>query len=137
MSQFLRVPQRVHNAVMLMADLAENSRSGNFVSLTEVAERNGMSRGFLEEIAAPLKNAGLIEAKRGAQGGYCLSHEPDEISVGDVVTAIEGPLALVECLGGDCASAGSCSSKIVWSRVQGHVEDSLSAISLADVMSGE
>lgn len=138
MRQFLRVPRRVHNAVMLMTDLAERSRAGDFVSLNEVADRNNMSRGFLEEIAVLLKGADLIEAKRGAHGGYRLSREPDEISVGDVVTAVEGPLALVKCLGSSsCAIAGSCASQVVWSRMQGHIEDSLAAISLADVMSGE
>jgi Rrf2 family protein len=137
MKTLFKVPQRVHNAVMLMVDLAENGRPGSFVSLTEVADRKALSRGFLEEIAAPLKTAGLIGAKRGAYGGYCLTREPDEISVGDVVMAIEGPLALVDCLGGSsCAIAGSCTSKNVWSTVQRHVEDSLASISLADVMNG-
>lgn len=135
MRHFLQVPQRVHNAVLLMADLAEHSQSGDFVSLNDIAERNHISRGFLEEIAVPLKAAGLIDAKRGAYGGYKLASEPDEISVGDVVAAIEGPLELVECSG--CAMSSGCSSKSVWSNVQRHVEDSLHSISLADVMSGE
>ena len=118
-----------------MTDLAQNNQDGDFVSLNDVSERNGLSRGFLEEIAVPLKEAGLIEAKRGAQGGYRLTRSADEISVGDIVIAIEGPLALVDCLGAvSCPAAGQCPSKTVWANVQRHIDDSLQAISLADVM---
>jgi Rrf2 family iron-sulfur cluster assembly transcriptional regulator len=138
MRQFLRVPQRVHNAVMLMVDLAENNRPGVFVSLAEVAERQGLSRGFLEEIALPLRTAKLLSAKRGASGGYRLTRSADEISVADIVAAIEGPMALVECLGnGGCAASPSCVSMKVWRTVQGHIEDALAAISLADIMAGK
>ncbi|MBU1029026.1 Rrf2 family transcriptional regulator [Patescibacteria group bacterium] len=135
MRQFLHVPQRVHNAVMLMVDLAENNQSDVFVSLTEIAERQKLSRGFLEEVVAQLKEAGLVTAKRGALGGYQLAHAADEISIGDIVLAIEGPLTLVECLGSStCAIARHCPSKSVWRAVQGHIEDTLAAISLADVI---
>ncbi|MFH1047367.1 MAG: Rrf2 family transcriptional regulator [Patescibacteria group bacterium] len=133
----MRVPQRVHNAVLLMADLAEPSRQEIFVSLTDIAERTAASRGFLEEIVVELKDNGLVEAKRGAYGGYKLARPADEISIGDIVTAVEGPLALVDCLGGSaCAAAGSCATKRIWSNVQRHLEDALYAISLADVITG-
>ncbi|MFH2062982.1 MAG: Rrf2 family transcriptional regulator [bacterium] len=134
MRQFLRVPQRVHNAVILMADLAEYG-SVDLVSLNEVAERNGLSRGFLEEVVVPLREAGLVEAKRGVGGGYKLARAPGEISVADIVTAIEGPVAFVDCLGAvQCPAAGSCSSKRVWAGVQQRVEESLAGMSLAEVI---
>ncbi len=137
MKQFLRVPQRVHNAVMLMTDLASEAEADNFISLADVAERNMLSRGFLEEVVVPLKESGLVDAKRGSHGGYRLSRDPEDISIGDIVTAVEGPLALVDCLGGaECAIAGGCASKKVWRNVQRHIEDSLYAISLIDVMNG-
>ena len=137
MRQFLKVPQRVHNAVILMADLSEHGQGGVLVSLNEVAERNGLSRGFLEEIAVPLKEAGLIEARRGANGGYALSRPAERITVSDVVTAIEGPMAFVGCLGGgSCGLSGTCSTRRVWANVQRRVEETMAEMSLTDVLGG-
>lgn len=135
MRNFLRVPQRLHIALMLMVDLAGNYSSGNFMSLKDVAERNGTSQGFLEEVAVLLKGTGLIEAKRGAGGGYRIAADPADISVGDVVTAVEGPLALVQCLGGSsCAVSKECASRMAWVKVQARLEDAMHSISLADLM---
>jgi Rrf2 family protein len=134
MKSLFQVPQRVHNAVLLMADLAEHG-DGGFVSLTEVAERKGLSRGFLEEVAAPLREADLISAKRGAYGGYVLTRDPADITVRQIIEAIEGPLTLVDCLGGgECPMSGSCSSKNLWSQVQERVVDSLEDMTLAELV---
>jgi len=136
MKSLFRVPQRVHNAVILMADLAVNCRSGAFVSLTEVAERQGLSRSFLEEIIAPLKSAGLVKAKRGAYGGYVLSRESEKITVREIIEAIEGPVMFVECLaaGHGCSLSGSCTSKRLWGRVQGKVAEALEEMTLAELV---
>ncbi len=119
-----------------MADLAAEGQSGVFVSLTEVAERQGLSRGFLEEIIVPLKKAGLVEAKRGVYGGYALSKPAARIAVKDIIEAVEGPVAFVECLteGGGCALAGSCSSKRLWGRVQERVAEALQGMTLKDLI---
>lgn len=136
MKPLFRVPQRVHNAVILMADLALNGRPDVFASLTEVAERQKLSRGFLEEIIVPLKRAGLVKAKRGAYGGYVLSREPGEITVREIIEAVEGPVMFVECLGGGrgCTLAGSCSSKRLWGKLQERVAESLEEMTLEDLI---
>jgi len=137
MRQFLKVPQRIHNAVILMTDLAEHGQDGLLVSLNEVAERNGLSRGFLEEIAVPLREAGLIEARRGANGGYALARPAELITVSDIVTAVEGPMAFVDCLGGGtCGLSGNCSTRRVWVNVQRRVEEAMAEMTLADVSKG-
>ncbi|HCC22535.1 hypothetical protein A2480_04080 [Candidatus Uhrbacteria bacterium RIFOXYC2_FULL_47_19] len=135
MRQFLKVPQRIHNAVILMTDLAEHGRDGILVSLNEVAERNGLSRGFLEKIAVLLKEAGLIEARRGASGGYVLSRSAKHITISDIVTAVEGPMAFIDCLGGgSCNMSSKCSTRQVWANVQKRVEESMTEMTLADVL---
>lgn len=119
-----------------MADLAANHKPGVFVSLTEVAERQALSRGFLEEIVMPLKRAGLVKAKRGAYGGYALSRDPASMTVREIIEAVEGPVMFVDCLGGarGCALAKSCSSKRLWGRVQERVAESLESMTLQDLI---
>ncbi|MEA3248856.1 MAG: Rrf2 family transcriptional regulator [Patescibacteria group bacterium] len=136
MKSLFQVPQKVHNAVILMVDLAVNGGPGVFVSLTEVAERQKLSRGFLEEIVAPLRQVGLVKAKRGAYGGYALSRDPSKMTVREIIEAVEGPVTFVDCLGagGDCALAKSCSSKRLWGRVQERVAESLEEMTLKELV---
>jgi Rrf2 family protein len=136
MKSLFQVPQKVHNAVLLMTDLAANGGSGVFVSLTEVADRQDLSRGFLEEVVAPLRTSGLVKAKRGAYGGYMLARKAEDVTVRDIIEAVEGPVTFVECLGSDggCVLAKSCSSKRLWGRVQDRVADALESMTLADLI---
>lgn len=102
--------------------------------MAEVAEARGLSGGFLEEVAAPLRQAGLIKGKRGAGGGYALARAAGDISVADVVEAVEGPVAFVECQGGGCAISGRCGSKRVWDKVQIAVLEAMRGVSLKDLI---
>lgn len=133
MKSFLKVPQKVHHGLLLMTALARAYRSEQAVSLDTVAAGEGLSQGFLEEIAAGLRRAGLVVSQRGKTGGYRLSRDPRQMSVGEVIAALEGPVALVECLGAKagCPRAGSCSNESVWRRVQGEVNRVLGGLTLA------
>ena len=66
------------------------------LSLKAIAQENNLSEHYLEQLASPLRNAGLIKSIRGAYGGYILSKEPKEITAGDVIRVLEGPLTIVE-----------------------------------------
>lgn len=81
----------------MLTDLAENQGEG-FVSLSEIAERQGISKKYLEQIVPMLSKAGLIRTNRGNRGGYRLNVIPRECTVGDVIRATEGSLAPVACL---------------------------------------
>ena len=80
---------------MLMVDLAMNGGS-NPVSLKSVAERQNLSEHYLEQLIAPLRNAGYVRSIRGAYGGYVLAKEQRDISVKDIVLTLEGPLTIVD-----------------------------------------
>lgn len=136
MKSFLKVPQKVHHALLIVADLAVQYGSDTPMSLNTIAERSGLSQGFLEEIAAPLREAGIIEGRRGAKGGYVLSTEPADITVGDVITAIEGPIALVDCFDETigCALAPLCATQNVWYRVQSQVTSVLKGMTISDIV---
>jgi Rrf2 family protein len=133
MKAFLKVPQKVHHGLLLMTALARAYRLGQAVSLDTVAVGESLSQGFLEEIAANLRRAGLIVSRRGKNGGYLLSRAPRQMTIGEIIAALEGPMALVECLGAQsgCPRAGSCSNETVWRRVQGEVNRVLDGLTLA------
>jgi Rrf2 family protein len=119
-----------------MFDLAQNYGSGP-ISLKTVAERQNLSDHYLEQLIAMLKKSGLVKSMRGAQGGYVLAREPSEIKVGDVIRALEGPIAPVYCVSekdpGICDESDYCITRTVWARVRDGLAELLDSISLADM----
>jgi Rrf2 family protein len=133
MSSFLKVPRKIHHALLLLTELAE--RGGEPATVEEIALRGLISPKFLEQVAAPLRSAGLIRGQRGPGGGYVLTRKPSKITVAAVVKAIEGPMAVAECLGsGSCALAGSCTNRGLWLKLQKRLSSTLESVTLADLI---
>jgi len=105
------------------------------VPLSEVAAGEGIPAPFLERILARLRESGLVKATRGVSGGYQLARAAGDIAVGDVVTALEGPLSLVGCVPDDgaCERADSCASRVVWRRLDSAITGALNSITLDDL----
>lgn len=125
--------------VAVMYELALQYGNGP-MSLKEIAQNQGISKPYLEQLVSTLRNTGFVTSVRGAQGGYMLTRSPDQITVGDIITAMEGPIALVDCLmdhkvegNSYCEKAGSCVARNVWARVCDSIKDVLYSISLADL----
>jgi Rrf2 family transcriptional regulator, cysteine metabolism repressor len=91
----MKFSTRGRYGVVLMVDLAMASGSGP-VSLKSIAERQNLSEHYLEQLVAPLRNAGLVRSIRGAYGGYTLAKPASEITVGDVIRILEGPISVVD-----------------------------------------
>ena len=112
-----------------MIDLAQYSGDAP-VSIISISERQDISERYLEQLVALLRKAGLVRSIRGAGGGYVMA----EISVGDVLRALEGSLEPVECPGldpaGGCKSADSCVSKYVWKRINESISRTVDEIML-------
>lgn len=87
----MRLSARLKYAVYAMLELGLQYRS-RFVSVTELAAKRGISRPFLEKLLLQLKRAGLTMSRRGPDGGYSLALPPEEIRIGDIFTAVEGPV---------------------------------------------
>ena len=111
------------------------------VPIKTIAKSQGISENYLEQLMLPLRRAGLVESVRGAQGGYTLSRPPAEVTIGEIITAVEGPIALVDCLltsaeSGDqsCVRAGSCVTRQIWEEVCDSINSVLNNISLADLL---
>lgn len=111
-------------------------RSGNAVPLKEVSERQGISQHYLEQIASGLRRAGFIKSIRGARGGYRLARAAKEINAYDVVTAMEGSIAPVECVEPNhtCSSENVCGTQDLWFRVDAALKDVLGSTTLADLI---
>lgn len=121
----------------LMVDLAQSYNRG-LVSLAEVAQRLCLSLRYLEQLVAPLRQAGLVESGRGVRGGYRLSAPPEQITVGQVLRALEGPIAPARCaLSEDCQRQPLCPSNRVWQKIRDAVADVLDSTTLADISDPE
>jgi len=119
-----------------MFDLAMHYGSDP-IPLKMVAERQGLSEHYLEQLIAVLRKAGLVKSIRGAQGGYILSRPPSEIKVGDVFRALEGPIALLDCVSEQepavCEKVNYCISRDIWARVRDSIAEVLDSITLEDM----
>ncbi len=133
----LQVSQRTHYGLRAMTELAKAYGHGRR-SLTEIAAAEYLPAGYLEQLAIPLRRAGLIEGTRGAHGGYQLTRPPAQVSVGEVVRALEGTVAPVECLSedyppGSCTRERGCLSRPIWQRVKDSIDQVLDTTTLADL----
>lgn len=107
------------------------------LSLKAIAERQGLSEHYLEQLAAPLRKAGLITSVRGAQGGYVLSRPANQITVGDVIRVLEGPIGFTDCSEEgapfpDCAA--DCAVHGVWEKVTRQIVAVIDSITLSDLV---
>jgi len=134
MNSLFRVSERHHSGLILMTELAMLFEKDRHLSLKEIADRMRISEGYLEEIAYRLKAAGLIAGRKGPGGGYRLTRAPQEISAGEIIEAIEGPIALVDCQSGAaCPVEAACTSKRLWNGLQAKLIDTLNGTTLASI----
>nr|WP_291234050.1 Rrf2 family transcriptional regulator [Frisingicoccus sp.] len=106
------------------------------VSISTIAAREELSESYLEQLFAKLKKAGLVHSIRGTNGGYQLSRPAEDISVGDVLRALEGNMVIVDCPDSEsqCAKYGSCVTKYVWKRINNSINDTMDAITLEELV---
>ncbi|NMB30414.1 MAG: Rrf2 family transcriptional regulator [Clostridiales bacterium] len=120
-----------------LLDLALNS-SDRAVSLRDVAKRQGISDKYLEQIVPLLSRAGFIRSVRGAQGGYMLIHKPEDINLGDVLKALEGTLAPLDCVDPEseckCDRVEECVTTEVWKKIYDAVSAVVDSITFADLV---
>ncbi len=131
----MKLSTRARYALRLMIDLASVDRGRNPVKLKDIAERQNISRRYLEQLAQNLKRANLLIVTCGRGGGYRLRLPPDQISVLDVVEATLGPINIVDCVSNAevCSRSADCPSRVMWVKLNRHVEQILSEHTLADL----
>ncbi|MEX2548199.1 MAG: Rrf2 family transcriptional regulator [Chloroflexota bacterium] len=124
--------------VRMMVELARHHGAGP-ISLTEMADHEALPRPYLEQLVVSLREAGLVTSTRGAHGGYELTREPAEIRMGEVLRALEGPIAPMVCASEDpahagiCERMGFCNVNHLWMTVRTAIATALDSITLADL----
>lgn len=120
-----------------MLDLAVHNAEGQVV-LKSIAERQGISENYLEQLFSALKKANLVKSIRGSQGGYTLGDSPENISVGDILRALEGSLAPVDCVAEDkpssCSRSDFCVTKGIWEKIRDSINSVIDSTSLASLV---
>ena len=135
----MKLSAREQYGLRAMIELGRQHGRGP-VSFSEVAEAQGLSLGYLEQIIPLLKEAGLVESTRGVRGGYEVSRAPAEITVGDVVRALEeGSIMPLKCIPGaegedSCTRKGVCTARDVWKRMHEGMVEVLDSTTLADLV---
>ena len=134
----MKLSSRTEYAVRAMAELAE-MHGGGPVSLREIAARQDIPEKYLEQLFRQLRKAGLIKGVRGAQGGYSLAGRPSDVTVGDIMRAVDGPIAVCSCAAegerdDDCERKSHCAAHPVWARLQNGIVSILDSTTLYDML---
>lgn len=132
----MKLSTRGEYGLRAMFDLALRQGQGP-VPLKDIAERQDISGHYLEQLIASLRKAGLVKSVRGAQGGYMLGRPPNEITVGDIVRVLEGPIGPTECVSEEetvsCNRSETCIARRVWERVRDSIIEVMDSITLEDM----
>lgn len=129
----LRISRLSDYGVVISTRLAE---TGALCSVTDLAGATGIPKPTVSKILKTLSKAGLVRSVRGPHGGYGLVRPATEIAVGDVVTALEGPIGITECVVGDdpsCEYVGRCGVQANWQRINEVIAQALRQVSLAEM----
>jgi Rrf2 family iron-sulfur cluster assembly transcriptional regulator len=135
----VKVSTRGDYASRALLSLALHTDVERPTSVRDIAERTGLPQPYLEQILLALKGAGLVRSKRGVGGGYVLAREPAEITLGQIVSAVDGPIVAGDFgephQNGACDHEGQCVLLAVWSDVGQRMRDHLDSFTLADMVS--
>ncbi len=133
----MKVSTRGDYASRALVSLALHGETDGPTPVRDIAERTGLPQPYLEQILLALKGAGLVRSKRGVGGGYVLARDPGDITLADVVRAVDGPIALGDFgephRDGACDHQGQCVLLAIWHNVGAEMRQLLEGYSLADI----
>lgn len=135
----MKISTKGRYALRMMLDIAQNQRTG-FVTLKDIAQRQDISKKYLEQIALQLSQTNLLRAVRGHQGGYRLIRKPAEYSVLEILRIAEGSLVPVACMEQSpnlCERTGICLTLPLWTGLEKVIADYLGGITLQDLLDGK
>lgn len=124
----MKISTKGRYGLTIMMELAIKFGDGP-ISLKSIAEKNNLSEHYLEQLIAPLRNAGFVKSIRGAYGGYVLSKEPAEITTGDVIRVLEGPISPV-----DFTEEDDPAKRNLWLRIRDVIANVMDSTTLEDLI---
>jgi Rrf2 family transcriptional regulator, cysteine metabolism repressor len=133
----LRLSTKGRYGLRAMIDLAaayEDSHPP--IMMSDIAARQELSRKYLHALLTPLKHAGLVKSARGAKGGYFLAKPPGDITIGAILSALEGDLCIVDCIANDndCHRVSSCAARGVWKNLNDAIVQLLGSVTLQNLV---
>jgi Rrf2 family protein len=135
----LRLSTKGQYGVRAMFELAKNYQKG-LLTIKEISERQDVSVAYLEQLLNKLRRARLIKSQKGPGGGYVINKKPEEISIGMILNALEGPVTITHCLGPrakGCNRVEGCVARLLWKSLGEKIESFLGTISLNDLINEE
>ncbi len=131
----MRISTKGRYGLRTLIDIAMHRATGA-ATLNDLAKRQDISAKYLWQVINPLKAAGILGVTRGAKGGYFLVRRPEEITMLETVTALEGELLVADCLDNNmfCEKSDTCVARAVWQEVNNAVEKTLKGITLAELI---
>ena len=131
----MRLSTKGRYGLRAVVDLAVYA-TDSAVSISSIAMRQGLSESYLEQLIAKLKRAGIVTSIRGTNGGYRLAKPTSQITVGDILRALEGKLCVVECPDShECDNYDSCVTKYAWKRINDSINKVVDTMTLEEVIS--
>jgi len=133
----MRIATASRYGVRAVFDVAYHG-AGQPTQIKDICKRQKISQRYLEQIFNKLLKAGLLKSRRGPRGGYLLSRDPAEITVGDIIAAAQGPIVPVACLNekrNNCEILPSCITRLIWKETQKILVDYFDSVSIADLCS--
>ena len=132
----MKISTKGRYALRMLLDLAEHQGDG-YIALKDIAQRQEISKKYLEQIVPILNRAEILKTNRGFQGGYRLARSPDKMTAGDILRATEGNLAPVACLDGDeinCQRSEHCPTLPLWQGLNKVINEYLDSVTLQDLI---
>ncbi len=132
----MKISTKGRYALRMLLDLAEHRNKG-FVALKDIADRQNISKKYLEQIVPILNRSNILKTNRGYQGGYMLANDPSQYTVGMILRLAEGSLAPVSCVEQnpiDCERSADCPTLPVWQGLYKVVNEYLDGITLQDIL---
>lgn len=132
----MQISTKGRYALRALIDLGLHMDQGP-VLRKDIAERQEISSDYIGQLFVELRKAGFIESVKGPGGGYVLAQDADKIRAGDIIRAVEGPIALVQCVGSNpedaCHRMDSCVTYLLWKRLSNTIEEILDSVTLKDL----
>ena len=130
----VKVSTKARYATRAMLELAMFEREGPML-VREISQRTGVSEQYLEQLFTRLRAAGLVRSTRGARGGFSLVKPSDQVKISDIVQAMEGSIAPVECVDNTdvCSRVASCATREVWVEMKEAIDKTLNSLTLQDL----
>lgn len=135
----MKISTKGRYAIRMLLDLAEHGSNG-YTALKDIAERQGISKKYLEQIVPVLNRADILQTNRGFQGGYRLAQSPDKYTLGMILRLTEGSLAPIACLDNNpnlCERSSYCPTLFVWQGLNDLISNYLDNITLQDILDHE